>query len=346
MHTWTFGRATLIATMALFPLSVLADVVVLTNGDRLSGNIVRFEGETLTLETEQAGTVSIKWATVSGITSSQPLYVTAKDGRLLLGTVEAAAGQVHVRTRDAGTATLPKESVESIRSSQEQALYRAWTGFADAGLSLARGNAETTTVTAGINARRPRERDLTSIYFTALFAQSAVLGIQETTAQALRGGIRYEFNLSERFFAFGFTDLEHDRFQQLDLRNVIGVGAGMHFIKSERASLDFFLGASFNQEFFEPLTRRTGELLLGDDFAYKLSDRAALTQRLVIFPNVSDFGEFRAVFDASAVTQLYRWLGWHITLGDRFQSNPLPGVRQNDILLSTGVRVVFGRERL
>jgi len=40
---------------------------------------------------------------------------------------------------------------------------------------------------------------------------------------------------------------------------------------------------------------------------------------------------------------LKNWLSWQITFSDRFLSDPLPGLKQNDLLLSTAVRLTFGR---
>jgi hypothetical protein len=44
----------------------------------------------------------------------------------------------------------------------------------------------------------------------------------------------------------------------------------------------------------------------------------------------------------AADTKLKKWLSWQITLSDRFHSDPLPGLKKNDLLLTTGVRVTFG----
>jgi hypothetical protein len=61
---------------------------------------------------------------------------------------------------------------------------------------------------------------------------------------------------------------------------------------------------------------------------------------------LSESGEYRLQFDTALVTQLYRWIGWQISLSDRFLSNPIPGVRKNDLLLTTGLRFNVGRENL
>jgi len=39
-------------------------------------------------------------------------------------------------------------------------------------------------------------------------------------------------------------------------------------------------------------------------------------------------------------------MAWNVTFSDRFLSNPVNGREQNDVLLTTGVRLVFGREKL
>jgi hypothetical protein len=56
-------------------------------------------------------------------------------------------------------------------------------------------------------------------------------------------------------------------------------------------------------------------------------------------------GEYRFSFDTTAVTRLSRSLGWQVTLSDRFNSNPIPGTKKNDLLLTTGLRVTLGGRR-
>jgi hypothetical protein len=62
-----------------------------------------------------------------------------------------------------------------------------------------------------------------------------------------------------------------------------------------------------------------------------------------MFDNLSNSGAYRLNFDLSSVTTLKKWLGWQLTASDRFLSNPLVGRQRNDLLLSTGFRVTFGK---
>lgn len=61
---------------------------------------------------------------------------------------------------------------------------------------------------------------------------------------------------------------------------------------------------------------------------------------------MSDLGEYRFQLDASAATKLKSWLSWQVTLSDRYLSNPLAGLKSNDAILSTGLRLTFGQGKL
>jgi putative salt-induced outer membrane protein len=351
-----FVLVSMLTALILCP-SALADQIVLKNGDRLTGSIVKSDGKSLTVRSEFVGTVNIPLQAIDQITSDQPLHLMLKDGQTVVGTVTTKEGKLEVKTAETGTVLLARESIETIRSKEAQAAYQReidrlrnpslldlWNGSADVGLSLARGNSETATFNLGMNAAHTTPRDKISVYVTSLYAKNSTTGVSVTTANAKRGGLRYDMNLASRVFAFGTTDLESDDFQRLDLRVVLGGGMGWHAKKTERTTLDFFGGGSLNKEYFSTgLNRTSGEALVGEEIMHKLSSRTSLKEKLVFFPNMSETGEFRLNFDTSAVTALKSWLGWQITLSDRYLSNPVTGAKSNDVLLSTGLRLAFGK---
>ncbi len=77
-------------------------------------------------------------------------------------------------------------------------------------------------------------------------------GISSTSAHSIRGDIRGDLNMREKWFVFGFTVFEYDAFQHLDLRNVLGGGLGYHVVKTEKTTFDLFGDGDFEQEFFSP----------------------------------------------------------------------------------------------
>ncbi len=341
--------------------NIFADQIILTNGDKITGKIVKKDGDKIVIETEFAGVVTVLWSAVSKIVADEPVNIELADGQMLKGSVASAedSEKIEVDTQDAGRVEIEKEKIEVVRSNSEQASYEAaqerilnpgfgdlWTGSADVGFSLTSGNSSTRAFTAGARASRTTTRDKISVYGNVVQASNSTSGTKVTTAAATWFGGRYDVNISDRTFVFGTADFEHDSPQLLDFRAVFGGGFGYRVVRSERTSFDVFGGIAYNKEYFSDDTRRNSvEAMVGEELNYKLTSYADLQQRWVFYPNLSDGGEFRSVFDASLVTRLNDWLGWQLTVGNRFNSSPAVGAKKSDFLFTTGLRATFGSKK-
>jgi putative salt-induced outer membrane protein len=346
-----------VAVIALICPQLLADQVVLKNGDRLTGTIVDSDGKTLTLKSVFAGEVKFQWDAVQEIASDEPVYISAKSGEVLVGTVTTTDGKFRVQTSSSGPVTVPKDVVQSVRSKEKQAAYDAeverlrhpklldsWGGVVDTGLASAGGNTQTFTYNLSAKAARTTAKDKISVYGLSLYSRNSATGTSVTTASLVNGGTRYDFNLSDKWFAFGQLDLLHDRFQQLDLRVAPAGGMGFHAIKTPKTILDLSVGGGLNKEFFTSgLSRASGEMLLGEAYSHKFGKITTLNQSLQFFPNLTETGEFRSVFNLGLVTQLNRVLSWQVTFANLYLSNPPVGVKTTDVILTTGLRFTFGR---
>lgn len=356
-----FRQYSTIAFLLVSACAAFGDQVVLKNGDRITGELVRLEDGTLLMKTEALGDVKLKWNAVAEVTSEAPLHVIAGTDQLAATTIRRDEGSFRLINTNSAVA-VPAESVKTLRSEADQKVHAMqveresnprfidrWNASADAGLSGARGTNDTTNMSLGVKGARTTNNTRLSLFFNSLFARSRNKGgAAITSANALRGGARYEVNVSKRIFTFGFANAETDSVQHVDLRDVFGGGAGVRVSQTKTATLDLFSGASLNQESFSVATtpdRRTGELLFGEDSNYKLFDRATVGTRLSFYPNMTVLGEYRAQLDATATTKLNHWLGWQFTVSNLYMSNPAAGARNNELLLSTGLRFMLGQER-
>jgi len=333
-----------------------ADQVTLANGDRITGSILRSDAKNLVLKTDSAGELTIKWDTIAGISAPGPLHIGLSDGQTIVGSVETVNGRFSVTTQTAGVVATSKEAIQFIRNNEEEAKAQAeidhfrnprlvdlWVGNLDLGFAASRGNANTETLTLSTNAARATTRDKIAVYYSSIFSSSDFSGgSTQTTANSKRGGVAYNLNLNKRAFVFGSVDLESDQFQDLDLRFVPAGGGGYHAIATMPTQLDLRLGAAANREFFSTgLNRTSAELLLGDNFAHKFSATTHIEQKFDFFSNLSDTGAYRMNFDISGVTAIHKWFSWQLTVSDRYLSNPVPGRKKNDVLVSTGFRLNF-----
>jgi hypothetical protein len=328
-----------------------ADLITLQNGDRVTGAIVKKDGATLTIASAHFGTVNVNWDQVQSVSTDIPAYIEA-GGETVQATLTTTDGQVQI-TSASGTRTVGLAEVVTIRSNAEQDTYERmldpnlielWGGAANLGWAGTAGNARTQTFAFAATAARATLNDRTSLYLNAVRASSLVGGVNSATARAVRGGWSYNRNVSPRIFLNVFNDYEYDRFQSLDLRFVLGAGAGYHALESERTRLDLLAGSSYNRERFStPLTRNSAEFYWGNELNRRLNSIITLNQAYRMFNSLTDTPDFRVNFDLGANMRLSEWLTWNINLSDRYLSNPAVGRLRNDVLYSTGLGITFGR---
>ena len=329
-----------------------ADQVVLKNGDRVTGTIIKKDGKNVTIKTDQFGVVTTAWDQVESVKVDTPVTVVLQDGKSVQGTLATTDGKVEVATKDTKLSVTPAE-VATIRDAGEQKAYERllkpglgdlWAGAVSVGFAGTSGNARTLTFTTGVNAARVTNTDKTSVYFNAIKASALVSGKSADTAEAVRGGLGYNRNLRPRLFVNAFNDWEYDKFQNLDLRFVIGGGLGFHAVKNERSVLDLLGGLDFNHSSFStPLTRNSAEVYWGDEYTYKMNAATSLIQSFRMFNDLTNTGTYRVNFDAGASTKLAKWLNWNVSLSDRYLNHPAPGRKTNDLLYTTGLGIAFAR---
>ena len=321
----------------------------------MTGTIISSDAKTLVIKTEYADVVTIKWDFVQQIESSQPLYVGTKSGQVIVGPVTTSDSKLAVATKESGSVPVPKADVTSLRNADEEKKAEAaldrlqhptlgdlWGGTLDTGLGLVRGNSDSTTFTFGLNAVRAAPRDKVTLYTISAFTRSMVDGITATSAQNIAGGVRYDLNFSSKVFGFGTVDLFNDRFQDLDLRTVIGAGGGYHAVNTSRTTFDVLAGETFDREFFTTFNRSSAEVLLAETFTRKFLTASAFNEALFFYPNLSYSGNYRTTLSLGLVTKLTKLLSWQTSLNNFYLSNPPPGKKANDLLFSTGLRLTFG----
>jgi len=346
-------RVFYLATIFVFAFSVtlFADQIVLTNGDRITGQILKSDDKELVIKSEYAGEITVQWPAVRGITSTQPLHVSLNNGQTLVGPVKTTDDNFQVATTTQGAVTAPKNSVVRIRGEAEESAYEksrhpglleGWQGGANVGFALTRGNSQTKNLALAFTVQRKTLDDKLGLYANTVYASNDAPGaIPSTTANAIQGGIRYDHDLSSRIFGFINGDFQTDDLQNLDLRSVLGGGLGYHAIKTESTTLDFLGGINYTREKYSLITRNFAAATIGEELSHKVGAGTLVRQQLYFYPDLSNTGEYRGTFNFGTVTRISKWLGWQNSFGDIYVTNPPAGKKQNDIIFTTGLNVSF-----
>lgn len=322
----------LLCVLALFSVATqfaLADQIVLKNGDRLTGKVVSTSEEKVTIITELAGTVTISRTNVEKVIIDPP---------------EVKVINVSDQREPDQSATVPANA--DSRTAAKTALTTGWDGSVNVGFSLTSGNADTSTFTAGIRAEKSGKSDKWTTYLNSLISRNRVADVNVTTSNAIWGGLRYDRNLTKKIFAFASYDFERDKPQRLNFRSVLGAGLGYHVIKNEKTELDVFSGAAWNRTWFVGADNTSSaEVQIGNTLKHKFTERIKLQQGFTLYPNISNTGDYRFVFDSTLSADVTKRIGVFVTIGDRFNSAPLIGVERNDFLFATGLKWAFGKSK-
>jgi hypothetical protein len=369
--------ALLVFFWVLSAFAASADQVTLKNGDRLSGTIVSGDEKTLLLKTEFVGDVTIQWDAITAIESSQNLNLTLKDGKRLVGKVSTSDGTLVVAPINATSTpgSAPKTNLATVRNDTEQASFDEeaeklahpkftyfWRGMFDTGLALTRGNSRTASYTLDGLAIRETPRDKLTLSVAYVYASDDTVSPSRTTANALISSIRGDLNLSSRLFVFAVAGFQTNELQHLNLRQIYGGGLGYHVIKTDRNLFDVFGGFNYDRDEFNSyvltnptpppptttvaaITKNSAEALIGEEFDSKFAKHSTFTERFVVFPNLSHTGDYRFQLVSALATQLNGWLSWQFTFTDNYISYPPPGLKGNDLVLSTGLRVTWGKQK-
>ena len=95
-----------------------ADVIVLKNGDRVTGSVVKKDAATLTFKSAHFGTITLPWDQVESITTESLLHVELADGQNVQSRLSTANGRVQV-----GTQSVAPADVKVLRDDNEQAAF-------------------------------------------------------------------------------------------------------------------------------------------------------------------------------------------------------------------------------
>lgn len=221
-----------------------------------------------------------------------------------------------------------------------------WRAALGVGASHAGGNTREASLSLTADAVRATARDKISLYGNAQYARSE--GV--TTSDQGRLGGRWDDDLDAHWFGFVGLDFERNRFANVKLRGLASAGLGRHLLKSEDHGFDVFAGLGVSEDrYVEPTlidgrvrgAYRYASLLLGEESTHRLSESTSFKQRLALVPNLRNRGEYRANWDAGLAVAMSKTMNLNLGFALTHNSEPGPGRKSTDTLLTTGISVKF-----
>jgi putative salt-induced outer membrane protein YdiY len=204
-----------------------------------------------------------------------------------------------------------------------------WSASYELGLNGASGNASNFNLSTALNLTRKIDSRIATLNLN--YAQASNEGVLIRDFALLRGRNEYLFADSP-WSIFTEGTVEYDRFQAFDFRLTLATGVGYRFIDNETTTLKTRTGLGASREFGGPNDEWKPELVLGLDFKHQLTDRQSLYLTNDLYPNWTDFSDFRMITDAGWQLVIDQVTRTSLKLGviNRHDSTP-GGQKPNDL---------------
>lgn len=316
--------ALVVALLLACSHALAADEVVLKNGDRLSGTVVKYTGETLVFTTPYSKEIPIAWAEVESLTTETPHWVKLGSGEYV---------SARFVPRDDGV-YLESEQVEGAKPVELSEVVTIgippgarWNADVKVALNGSQGNTETFQL--GAAAEAIRETDDDRLRFGGLIARQSQ--DSKDTVKNTRGWLYYDYHLGAHWELGAFVTLEYDRFKDLDLRTVVGGGPGYRFIDTKTMLFKVRAGVAYvNENFGEQSDRDYATAVLGDEFRWQISDDRSIYQLLDVYPSFADASDLLLHAEVGFRQTLMKDLFIELALIDDYDNLPAEGRKKND----------------
>lgn len=329
----------------VFAGSAAADEVFLKNGDRLSGTIVRLTDGKLVFQSAAAGEVTIGLADVQTLATTEPAQVHLIDGTAFERRIVAGQPDQFGIQTDGMLAAQTFQLTELAAINPPAKPQPKWTGSLSAGVTATSGNTSTLTANAGANVVRRSEKDRITAGFDYAKGrqEDPGTGLKVTTEDWWRVQGRYDYFISEKFFAFGNGRYEKDGVALLERRVVVGGGGGYQWIESPRTNFSTSLGVASVYEKFTNQAASSSELSLqaGYNLDHQVTDTVKLIHDLTYYPAFDDFGDYYLTTTADLQASLTKSMFASLKAIFNYDATPATGRGSTDVKYIFSVGVTF-----
>ena len=306
-------------------LAAGADLLVLSNGDTLRGEIKKLDDDVITFSTDYSDEdFRITWSKVVRIESDRHFLVERFSGVRVAGTIQPDPASATPRV---GQTPVPLTEIVMIRPYETSFRSRLDAGF-DLGFNMTKANA-TKQLTAATDMRYEGER------FAAHLSANAFLNRQANAPRTRRWEVSpdYRYLFGRSWYSLAHANFFGSREQQLDLRSSVGGGFGRYFIRSSVRHLAVAGGAVWTRERYTdgsiPL-QTSGESFLVAEYGTKRLKLADVLTRFHLYPSLTRQGRYRSNF---VVELNFNLPGdWYMKSSyfNNYDSTPPTGLPRND----------------
>jgi hypothetical protein len=320
-----------------------SDVVVLRNGDRISGDIASLEFGILTLKTDNMSDLSIEWPAVRSIMSKYGFAIERRDGTKYYGVIATTDDGANLRVEnEQGVTLMPMAEVERI-SRFSPRFWDRINGALSLGFSYTKSSSiQVSSVNLNANYRSTTEDG--SVTFSSNTTKDS--SGKTTNRDLLTGAVMF-LRQSRNFWGL-LGSLERDQSLGIDARLVAGAALGRRFVQSTHTEVTGIAGIVATEEWIvdNSSPKASVEAVVGGSWnVFKFVDpKTRLDLGLYVFPSLTESGRYRS----TGSLNLTHKFPHDITLGltgylSYDNQPPEPTAEKSDYGVTLNVGYTFGQ---
>ena len=325
------------------------DVIVMKNGDRLTGEIKGLSQGVLYISMKYIlGTSQVQWSHVDHIESKQLFLVKTERGTVYTGTL-ATSKSADDKPMIIKVIATPEKQVELRRPEvvqMDQTSERFWQRFngqINSGITYTKGN-QSTQYNLSSNVAYPRERwQATASYNSTL---STSTGVAATTRNQLNLGVQRLLRWNNWFYA-GRGGLLQSSEQGINQMATVGGGVGRYLANTNHATIYVLGGFAWQRTQYAPSVYVPGAqkvvtgLLTGGVNLFRFN-KTTFSFTGSVYPAISQPGRVYSSLNASYYIKLSGSLSWNVSVFGNWDNQPPPTFSGSDYGTSSGLSVTFG----
>ena len=322
------------------------DIVVLINGNAVTGEIKSLDFGVLRYSTDSMGTVNIDWEDIVNVTTQQNLQIEVTDGQRYYGHLTAPEERHTIRLKTL-SAVYDFQMAEVVRITPietDDSFWQRLDGSFSFGLQTTKSTEITTSSVSGDVSYRARE------YLLGLRLTSNITdqpsdgdpGSGTSARQTLQ--FNYQRFKKNRWFTDWFTSWEKNDELGIESRLSIGGALGRYLVQTNKNQFSLTLGVQAAREKFvgddEETTTPEGRL----EIRYlrrKLIPETSITFTSKVYPSLKDLSSYRAEVDLSLRREFFEDLFFDLTVGYSYLSEPPTDAASADYVVTTSLGYSF-----
>jgi hypothetical protein len=355
-----------LSVIAQTPPKPEPDTLLLNDGEKLIGHLVRSSGGSVRFKSDAVGEVNVEWSKIREFRSSAQFAVISKDVKLGRkpvttgipeGTVSEADQKVEV-AGPAGEKTVPVANVDQIvglaafnkETSGHEGFFRGWKGTATLGASFVEATQNSRTITDSVALVRAvpdqdwlARRDRTSFDFSSSYGLLSQPNTPTVKTSIYHADAERDEYFSPAVFAFGQAQYDHNFSQGLDLQQTYVGGVGWSVFKQPNQGLDLKGGISFIRQQFSGTTtaKDLAASVFDEKYLRKFFHGTTFTQELSVSPAWTESKALSAFGSAALALPVYKRFSVSVGATDNFLNDPPPGFKKNSVQFTTGLTYVL-----